>query len=497
MSSVEAQDPSYPMGLSVKTLFMDYHSQNGGDITEFKSYHHGFEFGFHKNIQPTINLVVPIKIGQVTSHNGIENYHKTIFGVDVQLQYQVFKPDTRVTPYLFGGVGAVSETEGEFNIQAPLGGGLSFKIGRATFFNLQSEYRISFGEDRNNLHHGIGFIYMFGKGEGAEEKPVEEETSLVELADSDGDGIADELDLCPQAAGSKALSGCPDRDEDGVADFEDKCPDYPGLKVFKGCPDSDGDGVSDNDDECPNMAGTVSNNGCPDNDSDNDGIPNDLDKCPDVKGSAANDGCPSSDSDGDGIADADDKCPNRKGSLATDGCPDRDSDGIADYQDKCPDKFGPKVYDGCPDTDGDGIDDSRDRCPETAGPVDTNGCPEIAAEDQRILNTAMRSVQFDIGKATLKGDSRRVLNKIGDILTRYPDFVLSIEGHTDNTGSAVENQKLSERRAKTCYEYLNSIGIPMSRMNYIGYGESRAIADNSSVKGRSLNRRTEFILRPR
>ena len=490
-----AQDPNYPKGISVKALFMDYQSQNGGDIAEFKNYHHGFEFGFHKTLQESINLVIPVKIGQVSSHNGVNNFHKTIFGADVQLQYQLYKPEAKVTPYLFGGVGGVSEMDGEFNIQAPIGAGLNFRIGKATFFNLQSEYRISFGEDRNNLHHGIGFVYMFG---GKNKDTIQIEKPVIELAkDSDGDGLTDDIDLCPQVAGLKALNGCPDKDEDGIADFEDKCPDYPGPKIFKGCPDSDGDGISDNDDECPNMVGVASNNGCPDNDSDDDGIPNDIDKCPNQKGSAENDGCPEFDSDGDGVADKVDKCPNRKGTIATGGCPDRDGDGIADYQDKCPDVAGLTVYNGCPDTDGDGIDDSRDKCPKSAGSVATGGCPEIEEEDQRILNTAMRSVQFDIGRATLKGDSRRILNQVGDIMNKYPDFVLSIEGHTDNTGSAIENQKLSEKRANTCYNYLNSIGVAISRMNYVGYGESRPIADNSTIKGRSLNRRTEFVLRPR
>ena len=108
----------------------------------------------------------------------------------------------------------------------------------------------------------------------------------------------------------------------------------------------------------------------------------------------------------------------------------------------------------------------------------------------------MKAVQFELGKATLKSESYSILNQIADIMRRYPDYVLSIEGHTDNTGSVDVNQRLSESRAKACYEYLAQKGIPASRLKYKGYGQSRPIADNSTYSGRTLNRRVEFNLVP-
>ena len=215
-----------------------------------------------------------------------------------------------------------------------------------------------------------------------------------------------------------------------------------------------------------------------------------------MAGPADNGGCPEADRDKDGVPDGQDDCPDQFGSTTARGCPDSDGDGVRNSIDKCPSTFGPAVYDGCPDTDGDGIHDGRDRCPNTAGPVSTNGCPEISKADKETLEIAMRAVQFDTGRSTLKSESFGILKQIADIMRRYQDYNLMISGHTDNTGSATANQKLSERRAKACYEYLTTQGIDSGRLNFAGYGESRPISDNNSLRGRGLNRRVEFNLVP-
>lgn len=491
------QNTQYPMGISFKALFMDYQTTNGGSFSNFKDYHNGFEIAWSKSLQDKLNLVVPFKIGIVNNDNYDINkfdqgrtLHKTVYGLDAQIQYQFFKPEKEIVPYVLAGLGFVNETDGKFNLQAPLGAGLQFKVAPNAYITLQSEYRLSFTEGRTNFHHGLGFIYLVGKGEAKEMKEEKE------IMDSDGDGVADNLDLCPEVVGLKDLNGCPDSDGDGIADYQDKCPDVAGVKALAGCPDTDGDGITDAEDKCPDVAGLAENNGCPNADRDNDGIPDSADKCPDMAGPADNGGCPQADRDMDGVPDAQDLCPDQKGTVKTNGCPDTDGDGIRNRDDKCPTTFGPAVYNGCPDTDGDGIHDGRDRCPNTAGPVSTNGCPEISKADKETLNIAMRAVQFDTGRSTLKSESFGVLKQIADIMRRYPDYNLMVSGHTDNTGSATANQKLSERRAKACYEFLTTQGISATRLNFAGYGESRPISDNNSLRGRSLNRRVEFNLVP-
>lgn len=83
--------------------------------------------------------------------------------------------------------------------------------------------------------------------------------------DTDGDGIVDVNDSCPEVAGPIEGSGCPDSDGDGIYDNEDQCPDEPGDAENSGCPivDADGDGVLDGFDDCPNEPGPAQYNGCP------------------------------------------------------------------------------------------------------------------------------------------------------------------------------------------------------------------------------------------
>ncbi len=361
--------------------------------------------------------------------------------------------------------------------------------------------------------------------------------------DTDNDGIADTMDDCPDQAGT--LKGCPDTDNDGVADKDDLCPTEVGR--FNGCPDTDFDGVADKDDKCPTVAGTIENNGCPDMiDSDGDGFDDTIDlcpttagtlygcpdtdgdkvadiddKCPTEPGTKENDGCPAAkDSDGDGFDDANDACPTSAGTA--NGCPDADSDGIADKDDLCPTEAGIKANDGCPpvkDTDGDGVDDKRDPCPTTAGAfggcpdtdndgvadnldkcpttpgLSTNyGCPEVKKETKTKLAAATKAVQFETSKSVLKNESFAVLDEMVDILRQYPDYTLSISGHTDDIGDDARNLRLSNDRAKACYDYLIFRGIKANRLRYAGFGENRPIADNSTSDGRNLNRRVEFEL---
>lgn len=141
------------------------------------------------------------------------------------------------------------------------------------------------------------------------------------------------------------------------------------------------------------------------------------------------DGCP--DSDGDGIADHEDKCPDKSGKRKW-GCPetfkDSDGDGIEDKMDECPLANGLKEFNGCPDSDGDGVQDKYDSCPNVSGPKTNKGCPLIEKKDQDVLDFAMRAVQFDLGRATLKSESFSILDKISGIMKKYQDYKLEIGG---------------------------------------------------------------------
>ncbi|MGI4867548.1 MAG: OmpA family protein [Janthinobacterium lividum] len=271
-----------------------------------------------------------------------------------------------------------------------------------------------------------------------------------------------------------------------------------GLRANLGkAKDTDGDGVSDKKDKCPDTPTgvKVDVNGCP-VDTDGDGVADYLDKCPDVKGLAALQGCP--DADNDGVADNDDKCPNTPAGVRVDasGCPlDADGDKVPDYLDKCPNTPSGVAVDanGCPlDRDGDGVPDYQDRCPSRPGPASNKGCPEIKAEQKKILNEATKYINFDFDKATLKASSYPRLEQMVAILNEYPDYSLSIAGHTDSKGDDNYNLKLSYERAASARAYMLSKGIPAERIEARGYGETKPIADNKTAAGQALNRRVDF-----
>jgi outer membrane protein OmpA-like peptidoglycan-associated protein len=333
------------------------------------------------------------------------------------------------------------------------------------------------------------------------------------VKDSDGDGVKNKLDLCPNTPLEVVVDsvGCPvDTDKDGVPDYLDLCqltPDSVAVDSV-GCPiDTDKDGVADYLDECPDTEeGTsVDRKGCPSDDTDEDGVPDYLDKCPNTPAEAKelvnSDGCPI-DTDKDGVADFLDKCPNTPENIQVDsiGCPvDTDEDGVADYLDKCPDTVkGAKGFvdsDGCPlDTDNDVIPDLVDDCPTIPGVIENNGCPEIKQTVKQTFERALQGIQFETGKATIISSSYPLLNQIADIMIENKDYFLTISGHTDNVGNADANMKLSEDRANAVKDYLVKGGVQADRITAKGFGDTKPVASNNTAAGRAKNRRVEFTI---
>lgn len=108
---------------------------------------------------------------------------------------------------------------------------------------------------------------------------------------------------------------------------------------------------------------------------------------------------------------------------------------------------------------------------------------------------ALRNIFFDVGKATLRSESNSELDRLVKLMKDVPSLKIEISGHTDNTGSASLNQKLSQERAESVVRYLTAKGIKESRMTAKGYGASKPIASNNTQSGRQENRRTEFEIK--
>jgi outer membrane protein OmpA-like peptidoglycan-associated protein len=116
------------------------------------------------------------------------------------------------------------------------------------------------------------------------------------------------------------------------------------------------------------------------------------------------------------------------------------------------------------------------------------------SESARGLIVNMSDVLFDTGKYTLKPEAREKLAKVSGILLAYPGLKLQVEGYTDNIGGDDYNQKLSEQRAGSVKDYLESQSVKDSNITATGYGMSDPIADNSTSAGRAQNRRVQLVV---
>ncbi|MFA4870382.1 MAG: OmpA family protein [Pedobacter sp.] len=157
------------------------------------------------------------------------------------------------------------------------------------------------------------------------------------------------------------------------------------------------------------------------------------------------------------------------------------------------------------DSDGDGVADKLDKCPGTpAGVVvDGSGCPLkvpapiekviITEADRKVVADAIKNLEFDLGKSTIRAKSYATLNRVAALLVEK-NFSLKLAGHTDNTGSAALNMRLSKDRAESVKAYLVSQGANASRIEATGYGMNQPIATNKTAAGRQQNRRVEFTL---
>jgi len=249
-----------------------------------------------------------------------------------------------------------------------------------------------------------------------------------------------------------------DRDGDGIVDSLDKCPDNP--ENYNGFQDEDG---------CPE-----------DPDSDLDGIPDSLDQCvldPEDKDNYLDDdGCPDIDNDADQILDVKDKCPNDA----------EDRDGFED-EDGCPD----------PDNDKDKVLDVDDMCPNEPGPADKEpkGCPQkpaLAVVTESEIKISQQ-IHFEYNKAIIRPESFPVVDAVAEIMNKYPDLTMDVQGHTDNRGGADYNKRLSDQRAASVRKYLVEHGIAASRLTSHGYGLERPLVPNDSDNNRALNRRVQFV----
>lgn len=438
---------SFGLGVEILDLFTP-------EEKSFSTFSQPINFGpkIQAWFNPNSSLAIPISISSPfvrrykNEELGTSHYrHNLITSTGVIYKFNngyMLKETTPVAPYIFVLANMQymisPENTNQIGFNIPTGIGLNFRIVEDMAFNISGGYAFAASEKTQaHIFYNAGFMFdLGGESKDKEKKPIVE--VIPEPIDTDGDGIPDDEDECPFGYGLAEFGGCPDTDGDGIPDHLDKCPELAGLAEFDGCPDTDGDGIPDHLDDCPEVAGVARLNGCPE--------------------------------------------------------PDRDGDGIIDIEDDCPDVPGLAIHKGCPDTDGDGIPDHLDKCPNEPGPLSNKGCPEIKSEVKARLDFAANAIQFETGSALIKTSSFKILDEVAEILKEWSQYSVSVEGHTDNVGSAESNLILSEKRAAAAATYLINKGIDAKRVKSVGFGLTKPIADNSTVQGRNKNRRVEFNL---
>lgn len=105
-------------------------------------------------------------------------------------------------------------------------------------------------------------------------------------------------------------------------------------------------------------------------------------------------------------------------------------------------------------------------------------------------------LMFDVNSSSVKGGAFDELARVAKVVSQYPQTTLTVAGHTDSTGKADYNQKLSERRAEAVKNALVSQGVAATRITTVGYGAAKPIGDNHTESGRAMNRRVNIYIKP-
>ena len=181
-------------------------------------------------------------------------------------------------------------------------------------------------------------------------------------------------------------------------------------------------------------------------------------------------------------------------------------DGIFGSADKCADdpedKDGNADDDGCPDLDDDedGVPDLMDRCPaekETAnGYQDDDGCADTVPEAVLKFTGVIEGITFKKDSDEIKPASYKILQRAVKVMKDYPDVKIEISGHTSSEGEHDYNVDLSKRRAERVKAYLVAQGVAADRMQTVGYGPDKPVADEKTRKGKIQNRSIQFKLVP-
>lgn len=121
---------------------------------------------------------------------------------------------------------------------------------------------------------------------------------------------------------------------------------------------------------------------------------------------------------------------------------------------------------------------------------------DVVREGDNLRLIMPSNITFATGQSYITSGFHTTLNDVAKVLVKFDKTLLSIEGHTDSSGAADFNQKLSEQRATSVKSYLMNQNILAARLNTTGYGETQPVAANNTAQNKALNRRVEIQIVP-
>lgn len=119
---------------------------------------------------------------------------------------------------------------------------------------------------------------------------------------------------------------------------------------------------------------------------------------------------------------------------------------------------------------------------------------EVERVGEGIKITFHRGIEFAVNSSELTTSSKTNLKELAEVLNKYDDTNILIEGHTDNTGKLDYNQTLSEKRAASVSGYLKTLNVSGTRITNVGYGPQQPLDTNDTAAGRQKNRRVEVAI---
>ncbi len=447
------------------------------------------------NLTSLLDVELGAGYGILAGDDPINDYWKTrIIPADLRILISPFNSKL-VNPYVYGGIGylkwdiqdkpayltpAPTKDNGG-DLFTPIGGGFEVKLSNSLVLDLSSGYSFTFTDDLNYYNNkdartkgandgywafGLGIIYSGESGnsdadiDGLTRNQELQLGTNPDIADTDGDGIIDGLEI--NQYNTDPLKE--DSDNDGLNDKAE-------LKEYSTNPnskDTDKDNLLDGEEINKFNTDPLRS------DSDFDGLSDDTElfstKTDPTK----------ADTDNDGLNDGEEierykTSPNN---------PDTDGDGLPDGEEILKHNTNPTLT----DTDGGGESDKKE--------IEQNTNP-LNPEDDIVLDIStpivLDGVTFATNSAELTPESEKMLMKVLNTLNAYPEIKVEIRGYTDNVGNASSNLQLSQRRANAVRYWIIAKGISPNRVTARGYGEQDPIADNNTKEGRRLNRRIEFV----